>query len=880
MAVDLPTPTFPNFTQVPRRLTVHQWRWIRGSVLFGGFTLIALLFLAPDLGLTLFWAVAVPVLPVLFLVAPGVWRNLCPLAAANQTPRLFGFTRALTAPDWLVKNGYLIGVGLFVVLVATRKVLFNDNGPALAVLLLVMLAAAFTGGVFFKGKAGWCSTMCPLLPVQRLYGQTAFVASPNSHCEPCVGCAKNCFDFNPHVAYLADQYDDDHTFRTRRRFFAGVFPGLVLGYFLVPNPPEVSVPQMYALVAGSMLVSLGVFYALDALLRTPPGAIPAGFGALAFTLFYAFSIPETLDRLDLVTPGGGPWLFGAAVVPLSGFWLVRTWRKERRFVDVASERTAVRVGTGHARAASRAVSGAGTEVTFVVDDAGGEHRIVAALDKTLLELAEKAGLPLEAGCRMGVCGADPVAVVDGMGNLSATTSDEAGTISRLGYAGNTRMACQARVQGACVVRLTPEKGAEKGPETPSFPVDTGVQRVVILGNGIAGVTVADHVRRLNPVCEIHLVGKEPHHLYNRMAISRLIYGRGAMSGLYLLPDAWYDEHEVSPWLNTFATRIDLTSRTVVLGTGEELAWDRLVLATGSSSRRLSLPGIDLRGVFVLREAADAMDIRAWAQQTTARDAIVAGGGVLGIEAAYALAKLGLRVTVLERAEWPLRRQLDAAAGQLLRTYLRGLGIETVTEVELSEAAGAGHIESVRLVGGQELPCGLLLVAAGIVPNTGLAQAAGLEVRGGVVVDDQMRTSDPDVLAAGDVAECDGRVAGLWPAAVKQAEVAARNALGDRSVYTPAPPVVMLKVVGVDLTSMGRVEPALGDSAIVLEDAGEVRYRKLVLDAEGRLVGAILFGHPEFAPAVSDAIARGAFVGDLVDSLTLGEWGVLATAPTP
>src|SRR5439155_26411304 len=142
-------------------------------------------------------------------LAPGLWRNICPLAATNQIPRLFGFSRGLTLPGWLRDNYYMVSVAIFVIVIASRKVIFNQNGPMLGLLLLAILASAFTGGMIFKGKSGWCGSICPLLAVQRMYGQNPFATVRNSHCSTCVGCTKNCYDFNPHVAQLADLNDHD-----------------------------------------------------------------------------------------------------------------------------------------------------------------------------------------------------------------------------------------------------------------------------------------------------------------------------------------------------------------------------------------------------------------------------------------------------------------------------------------------------------------------------------------------------------------------------------------------------------------------------------------------------------------------------------------------
>lgn len=173
-------PVFPNYLQMKRRVPIAAWHVLRVVSVTAFLVLCVMLVLRPDGGLFVLWDIVVPSLPILFFVAPGLWRNICPLAAANQAPRLLGFTRGRTAPKWLRERGYLVAICVFIAAVSTRKVVFNSSGPAVALLLLTTILAAFVGGMLLKGKSGWCSTLCPLLPVQRLYGQTPFVTLPNS----------------------------------------------------------------------------------------------------------------------------------------------------------------------------------------------------------------------------------------------------------------------------------------------------------------------------------------------------------------------------------------------------------------------------------------------------------------------------------------------------------------------------------------------------------------------------------------------------------------------------------------------------------------------------------------------------------------------------
>jgi nitrite reductase (NADH) large subunit len=501
--------------------------------------------------------------------------------------------------------------------------------------------------------------------------------------------------------------------------------------------------------------------------------------------------------------------------------------------------------------------------------------VVAKPGATLLEIAQANGQAIEAGCRMGVCGADPIAVKEGIENLSPVSDDERSTLDRLGHAENTRMACCCRVKGPVSVALTPDK---KGAATPSqilrMSYDRSIERVVVLGNGIAGVTAADHVRRRHPECHIDLVADEPHPLYNRMGINRLIYGRSAMAGLYLNPDAWYEERQIDTWLNTRAARIDRGAREVELGTGEQLPYDRLILALGSSAMVPRIDGFGGRGTFVVRSAEDALSIRAFAQREWCREALIAGGGLLGLEAGYALHKLGLHASILERSDRLLRRQLDARASEFLRRYLEGLGMSIVTGAETAAALGHERLSEVLLRDGRALPADMLLVCAGITPNVELAAEAGIDVGRGVLVDDRMCTSDEAIFAAGDVAEHRGRVHGLWPAAVEQAEVAACSALGEEKDYVGTVPVTILKVVGIELTSIGRFEPeGPQEEVIALEDESEGRYRKLVI-ADGRIVGAILLGYSAEASPVVTAVKRSYDVSALLPELRAGRWDAL------
>ncbi len=847
---------FPSYLEVPRRVPVIVWRIGSAVAVAGAVAVVVLCFVAPETGLKLWWLYLLPTLPLLLVLAPGIWRNLCPMAALNQTPRLLGFTRGLTVPGWLRRNAFALQAVFYFALITMRAPLFDHNGRAVGVLLLTALGAAFVGGVVFKGKSGWCGTFCPLLPIQRLYGQAPAVVVPNAHCRPCVGCTKNCYDFNPRLAMLADAYDDDDRHVAQRRLFAGMFPGFVVAFLVIPEAPIAEGPdigiataEFFALVVGAMLLSLGVYHVVDSLTDLSPVVLMAAFGALGLNAHNVLSFP---GAFELTKPA---WLLAieySLVGAVTIWFVVRVHRQELLATEASRRPRGFRVRPS--RAAQQAAKP--LEETVEVEFEGGP-RVVAARGTALLDVAEGAELPIEPGCRMGVCGADPVSVSGAADALTAPDAGELATLRRLGLDGSCRMACVARVQGDVRVSLDVSSASEAAPgerrPAAAGAHDPGIQRVVVIGNGIAGVTAAEHARRQHPNCSIQIIADELHPLYNRMGISRLVYGRSAMAGLELLPERWYAEHDVSCWLNTQALAIDLRERVVHVGTGETAPYDRLVLAMGAAAALPPIDGVRRDGVFVVRRADDAMALRAFAQRRRARRAAVIGGGLLGLEAAYALHRLGIRVTVFQRGQRLLSGQLDERGSDLVSRYFHGLGIEVALGESPVEVEGNGQPAGVALADGRRVHADLVVVCAGIGPNTALAREVGITVARGVVVDERMRTSADGVLAAGDVAEFDGRVHGLWPVAVEQGEVAGVNAVGGDRTYAAKPPVATLKGVGLAVQSIGVVQEQAGDEVIV-EDAGEaeMKYRKLVT-RDGRAVGAVLLGSWQDAPAVLAAV---------------------------
>ena len=365
-------------------------------------------------------------------------------------------------------------------------------------------------------------------------------------------------------------------------------------------------------------------------------------------------------------------------------------------------------------------------------------------------------------------------------------------------------------------------------------------KVVIVGNGPAGITAAKTIRELNPDSEIVVYSKEPHSYYFRPKLPDLLGGSIESSEIYAYSEDWYRNRTIDVRLGTTVTEISPLEKALVVETGERVSYDKLLLATGSHSFVPPIMGVGRPGVFTLRTIDDAVGIKGYAKGRT--KAIVIGGGLLGLEASRGLRSLGLEVTVVEFFPRLLPRQLDEEGASLLRTKIEEMGIRVQLSAESEQIEGDGGVSGLLLRDGRRIEGELVLISAGIRAHAELAERAGIAVNKGILVDEHMRTGTEDVYAAGDVAEFRGTMWGIIPAAIDQAKVAAANIAGRTDVtYEGTVPYTTLKVVGVDLTSIGVVAPeGEGFKEVRAVNPRKGIYKKLVL-REGRIVGAIFLG---------------------------------------
>ncbi len=391
------------------------------------------------------------------------------------------------------------------------------------------------------------------------------------------------------------------------------------------------------------------------------------------------------------------------------------------------------------------------------------------------------------------------------------------------------------------------------PEAPprSVTASGAGGRVVIVGAGVAAITAAEHARRTAPQAEITVLSKEPGRPYLRLNLTRLLAGEVQEADLALQPEDWYAEHAIT-LREGEVEAVDPAATRVTLRGGETLEYDALVLANGAHPFVPPITGATREGVFTFRTVEDARAIGERVRSGTR--CVCIGGGLLGLETAGALQRRGVSVTVVEGFGWLLPRQLPQPAGQRLQAHLERLGIVVRCGATVKEIRGDEAVAEVLLADGETLPADAVIISAGVRPNSWLARRCGLTVERGVVVDDRMATSAPHVFAAGDVAEHRGAVFGIWPTAYAQGMVAGINAAGGQAEYPGMAPSNRLKVLDVDLFSIGRIE-AEDASYEIREHETDARYARILL-RDGRIVGAALYGDTSLAARLKDAIDSG------------------------
>jgi nitrite reductase (NADH) large subunit len=393
------------------------------------------------------------------------------------------------------------------------------------------------------------------------------------------------------------------------------------------------------------------------------------------------------------------------------------------------------------------------------------------------------------------------------------------------------------------------------------------EKLVVIGAGMAATRFVEELTSRAPDrYDILVIGEEPRLAYNRVLLSSVLAGDLSVDEIELKPRQWWQAAGVAALSGRKVVRIDAAARRVVLDNGESVDYSKVVLATGSHAIRLPIEGAGLPGVHTFRDVRD-VDALSQLEGSGART-IVIGGGLLGLEAAYGLARRGVDVTLVHVMDRLMERQLDAAGAEILRRLVEEKGVRVLLNANTTRITGSDRVEGIEFADGRTMPADAVIFAVGIRPNANLARRTGFDVGRGVIVDDGLETSEAGVFAIGECAEHRGVCYGLVEPAYEQGRVLAMRLAGEDASYCGSVVSTNLKVSGVRVFSAGDYLGEDDARRIVCKDARMGLYRKLVL-RDDRLVGAILIGDTSGAADFLDLIRSGADISSMRDDLMFG-----------
>ncbi len=394
------------------------------------------------------------------------------------------------------------------------------------------------------------------------------------------------------------------------------------------------------------------------------------------------------------------------------------------------------------------------------------------------------------------------------------------------------------------------------------------EKLIVIGNGMAPGRMLEKLLESDPQrYEITIFNAEPRVNYNRLMLSPVLAGEKTYNDIITHDDNWYNANNITLYKGVSINQIETSQKAVITANGDSHSYDKLVIATGSSPIMIPLPGHTLPEVLVYRDLDDVETMIKMSE--THQRAVVIGGGLLGLEAAAGLHAQGMHVTVLHLADTLMEKQLDSAAGHMLETAMEKHGITIITNANTAEINGDTHVTGVTLNNGDVIPCDLVVMAVGIKPATTLAKGSGIDTNRGIMVNDNMQTSAPDVYALGECVEhrevCYGLVAPLY----EMAATVAKQLTDQADQYTGSVTSTKLKVDGIDLFSAGDFANTPDRDEIVLRDAAAGVYKRLVVE-NNVLCGVVLYGDTHDGPWLFDLLKRSVDISDIRDTIVFGQ----------
>ncbi|MNO49835.1 Nitrite reductase [NAD(P)H] [compost metagenome] len=359
----------------------------------------------------------------------------------------------------------------------------------------------------------------------------------------------------------------------------------------------------------------------------------------------------------------------------------------------------------------------------------------------------------------------------------------------------------------------------------------------IIGTGVAAVNAAKAIRDQDPEGNILVFGSEDSMPYNRIKLSKDLFADLRSEKVLIKKEAWYQKQQIQTFPNTTIKQMDVENHVLVTSSGERISYDKLLICTGAKNRKLPLPGFDKQGVYTIREMHEAEAFKTYIEDKSS--IVNIGGGIQGLETAWSLVKAGKKVTILEAAPRLMARQLDDKASSLLKQKIEATGVDVRLQAAVQQVIGEEAAAGIQ-VNELTIPCDSVIYSIGVIPNLDLVANTPVTTRQGIIVNDYMETNVPDVYAAGDVAEWNGAVEGLWDRAMDQGKIAGKNmASQETEAYRKTIPVTIFNAFDLALFSMGLVDETQCDTTLIEEDAASGKYTRLFI-ANQTLVGVISF----------------------------------------
>ena len=394
---------------------------------------------------------------------------------------------------------------------------------------------------------------------------------------------------------------------------------------------------------------------------------------------------------------------------------------------------------------------------------------------------------------------------------------------------------------------------------------------MIIGNGVAGMTAAEHIRKQDEDGTIAIVTDEEMPFYYRIRLNEFISGDISEMDLIAKDEQWYEDKRIDLLLGMKVKKADTEEKIIITEDKISFSYNKLLIATGSHSFIPPIKGAEKKGVFALRSIQDARAISTYAKDI--EDVVLIGGGLLGLEAGNALRKLGKKVTVVEFFPRLLPRQLDLDGAERLQKIMEGMGFSFRLGAKTQKIQGNDQTTGVILEGGDTLSAQMVIISAGVRPNMELAEKLGLDHDKGIKVDNFMRTNNSDIYAAGDVVEFKGILYGIWPAAMEQGKIAGTNMAGKEAIYDGTTMASTLKVVGIDLASAGNID---AENEFESKVAGDKAVYKKIIIEDNQIIGCIMLGDTKGFNKITKAMSDKKDVSDIKDQIFDKEFNVNIT----